>query len=129
VINSNENKIRKIIENWAKAVRKKDLNGILANHSNDIIMFDVPMPFQSNGIEAYRKTWETFFQGTQEGQFDIKDLKVIAGKDVAFCIAIMMCSWNNKGKFEDLDFRLTIGLKKLEGNWTIVHEHHSVPAE
>jgi hypothetical protein len=26
-----------------------------------------------------------------------------------------------------LDFRLTIGLKREAGAWTIVHEHHSVP--
>jgi ketosteroid isomerase-like protein len=25
-------------------------------------------------------------------------------------------------------FRLTIGLRKIDDNWRIVHEHHSVPA-
>ena len=25
-------------------------------------------------------------------------------------------------------FRLTIGLRKIDGNWLITHEHHSVPA-
>jgi ketosteroid isomerase-like protein len=32
------------------------------------------------------------------------------------------------GERSKLDFRLTIGLRKIEGKWTIVHEHHSVPA-
>jgi hypothetical protein len=25
-------------------------------------------------------------------------------------------------------FRLTVGLHKVDGNWRITHEHHSVPA-
>jgi hypothetical protein len=25
-------------------------------------------------------------------------------------------------------FRLTVGLRKVDGNWCIQHEHHSVPA-
>jgi ketosteroid isomerase-like protein len=36
---------------------KAQLDGILANHSPDISMFDVPPPVQSKGIEAYKKTW------------------------------------------------------------------------
>jgi len=48
--------IRGLIENWAKAVRNKDIDGILANHALDILMFDVPPPIQSKGIDAYRKT-------------------------------------------------------------------------
>jgi ketosteroid isomerase-like protein len=27
-----------------------------------------------------------------------------------------------------LDFRLTVGLRKIDGRWVITHEHHSVPA-
>ena len=41
--------IRELVENWARAVRAKDLDGILANHSPEILMFDVPLPAQSEG--------------------------------------------------------------------------------
>ncbi|TAK61516.1 nuclear transport factor 2 family protein [Methylobacter sp.] len=27
-----------------------------------------------------------------------------------------------------LAFRLTIGLRKIDGQWSVVHEHHSIPA-
>jgi ketosteroid isomerase-like protein len=53
--------IRNVVESWAGAVRHRDFAGILQNHSSDIVMFDVPRPFQSNGIEAYKKTWDFFF--------------------------------------------------------------------
>jgi ketosteroid isomerase-like protein len=55
--------IRKVIESWTAAVRRQDLPGILQNHSSDIVMFDVPPPFQSRGIEAYRQSWDLFFPG------------------------------------------------------------------
>jgi uncharacterized protein (TIGR02246 family) len=127
---SNETQIRQLIEKWAAAVRNKDFDGILANHSNDIVMYDVPEPFQSIGIDAYRKTWDTFYSGTSLGAFDILTLQVISDEKVAFCFATMKClNRERNGAYEPLDFRLTVGLKKLDDQWTIVHEHHSVPAD
>ncbi|HEX3702475.1 MAG TPA: nuclear transport factor 2 family protein, partial [Vicinamibacterales bacterium] len=58
---SDEAEITRLIEDWARAVRHKDFTGILANHSPDILMFDVPPPVQSKGIDAYRSTWDLFF--------------------------------------------------------------------
>jgi uncharacterized protein (TIGR02246 family) len=129
---NNEVQIRKLVENWAKAVRNKDIEAILAHHSNDIVMFDVPPPFQSVGIDEYRKTWDVFFSWSQQvpGVFDIQELHITADENVAFCFAAMKCAGKNKnGQPESLDFRLTIGLKKINDQWTITHEHHSLPAE
>jgi ketosteroid isomerase-like protein len=92
--------IRSIIEGWAQAVSNRDMEGIVAHHADDIFMFDVPPPFQSDGTKTYRATWKTFFQGTESGRFEIRDLKVISGKDVTFCTALGQCSWNNNGVFE-----------------------------
>jgi uncharacterized protein (TIGR02246 family) len=128
-MNDNEAQIRQIVENWAKAVRNKELDGILAHHSEDIVMYDVPEPFQSVGIEAYRKTWDLFFSYTKPGVFNIQELRIIADENVAFCFAKMKCEDKSKSAdFEPLDFRLTTGLKKVDNQWTIIHEHHSVPA-
>ena len=58
-----EGAIRYLVEDWASAVRRKDLNGILRNHSPHVLMFDIPPPLQSKGIEAYKRTWDLFFRG------------------------------------------------------------------
>jgi uncharacterized protein (TIGR02246 family) len=123
--------IKNLVENWAQAVRNRDLSGALAHHSTDILMFDVPGPLQSKGIEAYKKTWDLFFSWAQDsGVFDIKEMNITAGEDVAFAAALMRCAERKEnGDKTELDFRLTIGLRKVDGQWTIVHEHHSVPAE
>ena len=39
-----------------------DLNGVLADHSDNIVMFDVPPPYEGvRGIDAYREMWPPFF--------------------------------------------------------------------
>jgi uncharacterized protein (TIGR02246 family) len=122
--------IRGLLENWAKAVRDKDYSGILARHSADILMFDVPPPMESKGIEAYRKTWDLFFSLQPDPiDFDVQHMDVIAGEDVAFVAALMRCTERGtNGQRTALEFRLTVGLRKVSGEWVVVHEHHSVPA-
>ena len=128
--NPDEIQIRQLVENWAKAVRERDLQNILAYHSDDIVMYDVPKPFQSIGIDAYRKTWDTFFAYTKPGVFDIQQLNIFADNNFAFCYATMKCGdKSNSEDYLELDFRLTIGLKKTNNQWTIIHEHHSIPSQ
>jgi uncharacterized protein (TIGR02246 family) len=127
-----ESRIAALIEAWADAVRRHDLPGILAHHQPDIVMFDVPPPLQSRGVDEYKKTWDLFFKYHQPSQaFDIEELAITAGDDVAFAVALMRCgSATSNGPPEDggFLFRLTIGLRKIDGDWRIAHEHHSVPA-
>lgn len=127
---TDEGAIRSLVENWAGAVRTKNLDGILANHSPNMLMFDVPPPIQSKGIEAYRKTWDLFFSWSQDsGVFDISEMNITAGNDVAFVTALMRCAGTEaNGDQTELEFRLTIGLRKIDGQWTVIHEHHSIPA-
>ena len=127
---TDEGAIRDLVENWARAVRTKNLDGILANHSPDMLMFDVPPPIQSKGIEAYRKTWDLFFSWSQDsGVFDISEINITAGNDVAFVTALTRCAGTEaNGDKTELEFRLTIGLRKIDGQWTVIHEHHSIPA-
>lgn len=130
-VSGNQDAVRVVIESWAAAVRARDYDGILRNHSSDFVMFDVPPPFESVGLDEYRKTWDLFF-GCNAGdiRFDIRDMTVEAGTDVAFAFARMQClTPNGSGGLVPLDFRLTLGLKKIDEQWIIVHEHHSVPAE
>jgi ketosteroid isomerase-like protein len=120
-----ESEIRMVIEAWADAVRRHDLAGILANHARDVVMFDVPQPLQSRGMDEYKKTWDLFFKYHKPSQaFDIEELEITSSEDVAFAVAIMRC-----GSGAGFLFRLTIGLRKINDHWCITHEHHSVPSE
>ena len=126
----NEAAIRDLICGWARSVRRRDMAGILAKHAPEILMFDVPLPFVSRGIRAYEATWDLFFaESNFGGTFEIESLEITAGETVAFAAAVMRCGTPDKnGPNGQLQFRLTVGLRKNAGKWTVVHEHHSIPA-
>jgi ketosteroid isomerase-like protein len=118
-----ERTIREMLERWAQAVRDLDMDGILANHTDDVVMFDVPEPLQSRGIGAYRATWELFFRYSSGGPdaFNIIEMDVTVGGNAAFCHGILGIGASR--------LRLTVGLKKEGGKWLIAHEHHSYAAK
>ena len=126
---SDEAELRELIARWSKAVRDENLDGIRADHDPDILMFDVPPPFLSRGLDAYMATWPTFFAWQAKPvEFRFHDVHITAGTDVAFATAIGQCGDTSSGKKVDLAFRLTMGFRKVDGRWRIVHEHHSIPA-
>jgi uncharacterized protein (TIGR02246 family) len=129
-MSNDEQAIRDLVIRWADAVHEGDLDGVLADHSDDLVMFDVPPPADGvRGLAAYRETWPPFFEWQRSGaSFEIVELDVTAGDDVAVAWALLRC-----GTAEDFErdpanrLRLTLGLRKAAGGWTIVHEHHSFP--
>lgn len=124
-----ERELRDLIAHWSKAVRDEDLSGIRAGHDPDMLMFDVPPPFLSRGLDAYMSTWETFFAWQAKPvEFDFRNVEITAGDTVAFATAVGRCRDLSSGQPVALDFRLTMGFRKQEGRWRIVHEHHSIPA-
>ncbi len=123
-----EQQIRDLIERWATAVHDGDMPAVLADHAPDIVMFDVPPPEQGvRGVDAYRETWPGFFEWQASGAvFEIESLDVTAGADVAFAFALLRCGTPEQFEHKpEQRLRLTIGLRKVDGRWTVTHEHHS----
>jgi uncharacterized protein (TIGR02246 family) len=130
VISSNETEIRNLIEQWLDGIQKHNLDQILPNHSSDILMFDLPGPVQLRGIEAYKQSWMPLFNWLREdGIFDLSEINVTAGEDVAFATALIHCKGTEpNGNSIEIRGRLTIGLRKIDGQWIVTHEHHSEPS-
>lgn len=125
-----ERAVRDLILRWADAVHGGDLATVLADHGDDIVMFDVPPPDDGvRGIDDYRETWPPFFEWQASGAtFEIVALDVTAGDDVAFAHALLRCGAEaHHREHPDHRLRLTIGLVKRDGRWVVTHEHHSFP--
>ena len=122
---SAESAVRTIIQNWAKAISEGDRRAILANHTSDLLMFDFPGTVK--GLDAYDKTWDFFFANPLGPiSFVPREVEVTASDDVAFASCMVQCEGTSGGH---VDFRLTTGLRRTNGKWEIVHEHHSVPTK
>jgi uncharacterized protein (TIGR02246 family) len=127
---SDEEQIRDLIHEWAAAVHRGDLEAVLAGHAQDIVMFDVPPPYEGvRGIDAYRATWPPFFEWQARGaSFEIVSLEVTAGDDVAYAHALLRCGMPQElADNPENRLRLTLGLRKERDRWMVEHEHHSYP--
>jgi uncharacterized protein (TIGR02246 family) len=129
---TDEQQIRDLVERWASAAHRGDLDAVLADHSDDIVMFDVPPPQQgARGIAAYRDTWPGFFEWQAQGAtFDLLEVDVTAGEDVAYAWALLRCGTpEDHAAHPDRRLRLTLGLRRQGERWVVAHEHHSFPDE
>ena len=125
-----EQEIRALVERWAAAVHAGDLEKVLDRHTDDIVMFDVPPPDNGvRGIDAYRDVWPPFFRWQAEGAtFEIVSLDVTTGADVAYAAALLRCGMPDELEAQPgVRLRLTLGLRKEDGEWRVQHEHHSFP--
>lgn len=125
-----ETDIRDLIERWITAVHEGDLDRVVADHGDDIVMFDVPPPDDGvRGIDAYRETWPPFLAWQAEGAtFELVSLEVTAGSDVAFAHALLRCGPPQELlAHPDVRLRLTLGLVVHGDRWIVTHEHHSFP--
>jgi uncharacterized protein (TIGR02246 family) len=125
---TDEEQIRGLIQRWTAAVHAGDMATVLADHASDIVMFDVPPPYEGlRGIDAYRDSWPGFFRWQASGgSFELESLDITAGTDVAFAYGLLRCG--TQADFDrdpDQRLRLTIGLLKTDDRWVVTHEHHS----
>lgn len=117
------------LESWAAAVRAKDLEAITAHYVPEIVAFDAIAQLQFKGRDAYRRHWEAclgFCQGPMD--FQLHEIAIHAEEHIAFCHALIQCGGaNEQGEIESGWMRMTAGLRCVEGDWKLVHEHHSAP--
>jgi uncharacterized protein (TIGR02246 family) len=122
-------RIRERLDDWAKAVRAKDVEAVMSHYATNILLFDLASPLQWKGADVCRNNWAEWFS-TFQGPvgYEISELSITAGDDVAFCHSL---NWiygsRTTGEQTDVWVRATVGLRKIDGRWTITHEHYSVP--
>lgn len=130
-IKSTETQIRELVEDWAQAVRTKDIDGLMGHYALDFKLFDICTELQSTGAKSYRQKWKYLFS-QYEGPIlcEMKDAKIIANDTVAFYHGLThMGGKLVNGKEVDMWLRVTVGYQKMNDQWKVVHEHVSVPAD
>jgi ketosteroid isomerase-like protein len=128
-IDTDEKRIRQLLEQWADATRMGRSDDILTNHASDAVIFDVLPPLKYEGISAYRKSWDDWQPETVgPGLFDLHELKITAGQDTGFAHALIHCG-GTRGDGTTIDdwVRATFCLRKIVDRWLIVHQHISMP--
>jgi PhnB protein len=119
--------IRGLVDDWARALRAKDVDGVMAHYTADSVTFDLAPPLISTGADAKGlQAWFSTWRGPLG--YEIRDLNITAGDDMAFCHGLNRLSGTKTdGEKADVWFRLTLCLRRIGGEWRIAHQHESVP--
>lgn len=126
---SHNEAIQHLLQEWAENTRNNHKATILANHTEDVVIYDALPPFKYEGREAYEKSWDEWEpETTGDMQFDLHDLVVVAGDSTAFAYGAIACGGTlaDGSTFSDL-VRATFCLVRKDEGWRIQHQHISMP--
>ena len=123
--------IRGQIEKVIEGLRAKDLDILQEPYAPDVVSFDVEPPLQHVGIEAKLANWARVFEVFETVDYELRDLTLTIGGDVAFGYAFGRLSGTMKNGVATAGMwvRVTYGLRKIEGTWKIAHDQVSVPLD
>jgi ketosteroid isomerase-like protein len=128
-----EAQIKALEERYVKAVRARDLDGIMACYVSDesLLVFDVLPPRQYVGAQAYKKDWQGFLSGFGGPiTVEMSDLSITTAGKLGYGHNIQrVAGTDSSGKKIDITTRVTDGYRKVKGKWLISHEHVSVPVD
>jgi ketosteroid isomerase-like protein len=81
------------------------------------------------GIEAKLKNWEKAFMFFQDVTYEVRDLTLAVGDEVAFghCFGRLSGTLNNGTATGGMWVRVTFCFRNTDGNWLIAHDQASVP--
>ena len=125
-----EDLIRALITNQARAIRLKDAEATLAVYAPNLVRYDLAPPLATIGPRAIDRADLQAWFDTWKGLIDIdqRDFAIAVSGDLAICHGFLRISGiKTDGAHNSLWTRQTLCLQRLDGDWRIVHEHVSVP--
>jgi uncharacterized protein (TIGR02246 family) len=124
-----EQEIRALVEERVAAVAAKDPSTLAGRQHEEIVMFDVLPPLRSRGKAAAVEKTQGWFDGyASEIGYDVRELEVHADGDAGFCSFVYHVTGTlASGPEVDMWVRATLGCRRIDGAWRIVHDHESLP--
>jgi len=126
-----EAQIRLQINQVAEGIRAQDLEGLEQLYTADVVSFDVEPPLQHVGVAAKMKNWSNVFTFFQDATYEVRDLELTVGDDVAFghCFGRLSGTLRNGTATSGMWVRATFCFQQVDGNWLIAHDQVSVPLD
>ncbi|HEV8566689.1 MAG TPA: nuclear transport factor 2 family protein [Actinoplanes sp.] len=128
----NVSQIREVIQGKAATLKTGDVKAMLAYYAPEVVQFSLAPPLRQltdAQDPAPVEQWIATFEAPPTRE--VTDLEITAGPDVAFATSIDCLTATPKGMPESFSlwYRVTLGLRKIDGRWLVTHEHSSVPFE
>jgi len=112
------------------AMRTGDAEAICRPYTSDAVVFSLAPPLvqppDGNRDVAQMRAW--FEEKGGSVWSEVRDLHVTVDGDLALCTSLeSMGAPPSSPQPFTLWYRSTLGLRRLDGEWRIVHEHTSTP--
>ena len=120
-----EAEIRAQVDSWLHAVLAMDIEAIVSHYASDIPAFDAVSQLQFKGVDAYRRHWQACLAMCRPGTmiFEVHDVHVTAGDDVAFATALTRCGGSGANGDAKAGWRrMTAEYRQTHGKWMVVPE-------
>jgi len=126
-----EAKIRQQIDKIIEGIRARDLDGLKRVYAANVVSFDVEPPLRHVGVDAKMRNWANVFATFRDATYEVRDLAIAAGDDVAFGYGFGRLSGTLKNGTATAGMwvRATFCFQKVDGNWLITHDQVSVPLD
>ncbi|WP_159460319.1 YybH family protein [Tistlia consotensis] len=127
-----EAEIRRLLHDWARAVRAGDLEGIVAHCAPDVVWFDALLQVRYEGLEGYRRHWRRSLAERPGGlTLRVGETEIAAAGDVAFARCRHRFGARSADGVETAArwLSMTLCLRRREGRWLAVEEHFALPSE
>lgn len=125
---TDEAAVRTLLAEETEAMRTRDAERAVARYAPDAVVFDLAPPLGRRGRTAEGvAAWLTGFDGPVG--LEITDLEVTVDRDLAFAHGLRQLTAVPAGAPEGFSFwyRATTCLRRVDGDWLVVHEHTSTP--
>ena len=122
--------IRKRVEDVAKAIGEKDIDGVMTLYARDLVSCDLTPPLRRFGADEKRRAWQEVL-AVLSGPiaYEVRDLAVTANGELAFVHSLNHINSTRPGGPVDMWLRWTACFRQIDGVWLVVHDHVSVPAD
>jgi uncharacterized protein (TIGR02246 family) len=123
--------VRQRVEEWAKALRAKDLDRIMSMYAPNVVSFDLEAPLRYAGTDGKRRAWQRLFAAYAGSiGYELYELAVTTQDELAFVHGLNHVTGTlASGQAADLWVRWTACLRRIDGVWLVTHDHVSVPAD
>lgn len=126
---TNEEAIRALIDARVAALEAGDGAAAVADLAPDIVAFEVAGPLITPSDQVLdvvaAEAWLQSFDGPI--RVEIADLAIHVGGDVAFAHSLNRLVGSRGGQPIDFWMRSTLGFRRIDGEWKVVHAHTSIP--
>ncbi|EBA13453.1 Ketosteroid isomerase-like protein [Roseobacter sp. CCS2] len=120
---------------WVEAFENQNVESIMSFYVDEIYSYDMMAAPTDDGLAMafdgepiWRANWVSFFEMFEDDlEVTIENLTVYQSGDIATVRGLTRLEGTAFGQYIDMWARETNVLRRVDGDWLVVHDHVSVP--